>query len=588
MYLLPMPKSMRCSEGFLREGTWTLRADSCPAFVQAAYAPMTVVDGAVPLTVTCGEDAQNEAYRLTITAEAIVVEADGFRGAFYAAQTLSQLRSQGALPCCVIEDKPDLRYRGFYQDVSRGRIPTMDTLKRLVDTLSALKMNSLQLYVEHTHRFKEYAGIQEELGFYTDEEILELDRYCRERCVELIPSLSSFGHLYYLLQSPTYRHLCEMEDYQPTLHNWHERLIHHTIDPTNPASFSLITSLMEQYLPLFTSSCFNICCDETFDLCKGRNSGGDTAALYAGFVSRLVRFLQERGKTVMMWGDIVMQHPEALTMLPEGIVFLNWCYDANGNGLHAERLAEAGVRQIVCPSVHSHKRFLEKIAYSVPNIDVVTESGFKNGADGVLITNWGDYGHLCFDEGILYGLAFGAAKAWNVDGTEATTFEKAVLTLCYHADEELTAVLRELNRQDELFLESFGYEKALWELTVQVFDNERGTPKDFDRHKADLRLLDLRGAQASCRACAERLAAMTAEGRVEERIGEVFTLSARGIAAVFGALDAVANDRKDTADTAAELRAWLSAYKALWHRRNQAGEWAKIEDFFEINILQGI
>jgi len=586
MYLLPMPKNTVYTEGVLRDGAWALYAESVPTWVMAAYAPLTAEDGVVPLKVTCGEDAESERYRLAVTPEKITVTADGPKGAFYAAQTLRQLRVQGTVPCCEMEDEPALRYRGFYQDVSRGRIPTLETLKVLVDRLSECKMNSLQLYVEHTHRFKEYAGIQEELGFYTDEEILELDRYCRERCVELIPSLSSFGHLYVLLQSSSYRHLCEMEAYQPSVHNWHERLIHHTIDPTNPESVSLITSLIEQYLPLFTSPYFNICCDETFDLCKGRNRGGDTAALYASFVSKLARFLQGRGKTVMMWGDIVMQHPEALEMLPEGIVYLNWCYDANGNGLRADVLKEAGVRQIVCPSVHSHKRFLEKLAYSLPNIRNVTEQGLTNGADGVLLTNWGDYGHLCFDEGVLCGLVYGAAVAWNPTGLDDATFEKAVLTLCYHADEELLSLVRELNRRDELFLESFGYEKALWELTVQLFDNEYGAPKDYERHKADLRLLDLQEAQTACRRCAERLAAITAEGRVDTRIGEALTLAARGITAVFGVLEAEANDRPLDETLVAELCAWLADYKTLWHRRNKAGEWARVQDFFEHNILK--
>ncbi|MBQ4617344.1 MAG: family 20 glycosylhydrolase [Clostridia bacterium] len=586
MRLIPTPQSVCLSDGVCDPSLVYLAtvSSSCPAWLRVQYASCLNENGTIPLTLSCGDDTRNEAYNMTVSSDGVTVQADGPRGAFYALQTWRQLATQGTVPCCAIADKPDLPFRGFYQDVSRGRIPTLDTLKVLVDRLSAWKINSLQLYVEHTHRFREYVGIHDDLGYYTDEDISELDAYCRERCIELIPSLSSFGHLYFLLQSPRYRHLCEMENYTPSIHNWHERLIHHTIDPNNPESFALITSLIAQYLPLFSSNYFNICCDETFDLCKGRNAGGDTTACYATFVSRLAAFLRERGKTTMMWGDIVMQHPETLDTLPEDIVFLNWCYDARGNGLRAEFLEENGRPQIVCPSVHSHKRFVEKIEYSAPNLQNVTRSGLEHGAKGMLITNWGDYGHLCFDEGILYGTALGASVAWNVHGTEETAFEEALAALVY-GDAEVIAILRELNRSDELFLESFGYEKALWELTVQFFDNERGVPKDYDRHKADLQKLDLQEKERACAACAARLQELTNTGTIDRRIGETLTLAARGIAVVFGALHAASRDLPYDAAWIDACKAWLAEYKALWFARNQAGEWQRIETFFLKNIL---
>ena len=42
-----------------------------------------------------------------------------------------------------------------------------------------------------------------------DRDILELDRYCLDRGIELVPSLSTFGHLYKILGSKpvSYTHL---------------------------------------------------------------------------------------------------------------------------------------------------------------------------------------------------------------------------------------------------------------------------------------------------------------------------------------------------------------------------------------------
>ncbi len=575
--LLPMPQSIVYEDGVCDLHAVSLKGctDTVPSFVKEALSTFCG-GGEVSLSVECGEDTTAEAYRLVLKPLCITITAAGYKGVFYALQTLLQLRQNGdTVPCMTIEDKPDYAYRGFYQDVSRGRIPTVETVKHLVDRLSALKYNSLQLYIEHTHRFAEYVGINDDLGYYTDDEIREIDRYCREHCIELVPSLSSFGHLYYLLESAQYRHLCEMPDHIPTQHNWHDRLIHHTIDPTNPESLSLITSLMAQYIPLFTSDRFNICCDETFDLCKGKNAGGDVAATYVAFVSQLVAFLKNHGKTVMMWGDIVMQHPEVLSQLPDGIEYLNWCYDMKGNGLKPELLAEHGKPQIVCPSVHSHKRFVEKIVYNRPNIAAVLEAGKAHDAVGMLNTNWGDYGHVCFDEGMLYGLAYGGAKSWNVSGTDET-FDDAVCALVYRSSTEVLDILRTLGDCDEIWFEREGYEMALWELTVQMFDRTVGVPENYEYRVSVLRANDLEGKRRAALDCATRLQAM----EMDTEIAEVLVLAAQMIAAVFAVLIDVCGGAVTSA-VKEELRTRLANMQELWMARNKRGEWQTIADFFE-------
>ncbi len=588
--LLPMPHSIT-----LQDGTCALRCVVCdilpedrlPVFVQDEVKAFCAQKGDVLLSVDCHENESDEGYVLRIRERDILISANGCKGVYYAMQTLRQLRENAdTVPCMTIEDKPDYAYRGFYQDVSRGRIPTVETVKRLVDRLSALKYNSLQLYIEHTHRFAEYVGINDDLGYYTDDEIVELDRYCREHCIELVPSLSSFGHLYYLLESPTYRHLCEMPDHTPTQHNWHDRLIHHTIDPTAPESLSLITSLIAQYLPLFSSGRFNICCDETFDLCKGKNAGGDVAATYVGFVSKLVAFLKEHGKTVMMWGDIVMQHPEVIAHMPDGIEYLNWCYDMNGNGLKPELLAQHGKPQIICPSVHSHKRFVEKIVYNRPNIAAVLEAGLEHGALGMLNTNWGDYGHMCFDEGMLYGMAYGGAKAWNVRGTDES-FDTAVCALVYHASSrDVLDILRTLGQCDEIWFEREGYEMALWELTVQLFDRTVGVPENYEYRVSVLRANDLKGKREDALACAARLSAMADAGETDAVIAQTLALAARSIAVIFAILIDTAQGAI-TNEVRQETTEWLSDYKTLWMERNKEGEWKLIAEFIRSMIGQG-
>ena len=53
-----------------------------------------------------------EGYRIVVGKDAITVEASTETGDFYARQTLRQLASGGAVPCCTVEDSPDVPLRG--------------------------------------------------------------------------------------------------------------------------------------------------------------------------------------------------------------------------------------------------------------------------------------------------------------------------------------------------------------------------------------------------------------------------------------------------------------------------------------------
>ena len=160
------------------------------------------------------KNVDGEGYKILFDDD-IKIVADSAKGAFYAVQTLRQIIKNGYCDVKEIEDKPDFGARGFYYDITRGRVPTLERMKKLVDDMAYYKLNMLQLYVEHTFPFKEYDGIYQKMGYMTPEETVELDKYCTENFVELVPSLSCFGHLYELLQNTKYKYLCELENYEP-------------------------------------------------------------------------------------------------------------------------------------------------------------------------------------------------------------------------------------------------------------------------------------------------------------------------------------------------------------------------------------
>lgn len=440
MNLIPEVKNYEKLGKSLKDFAFSYTFEGCEDRVQRAYEAIPACGSAtVPVTVVAGA-TDSESYTVSILPDSIRVTASGQAGAFYAAQTLSQLASDGEIPCGVITDEPDFPVRGFYHDMTRGRVASLDTLKKLVDVMAATKMNMLQLYVEHVFEFKEYDGIYQQYGYMTAEETKELDAYCKERFVRLVPSLSCFGHLFELLQSEKYKDLCELENHKLERIAWGERMSHHTINAVDDRSFEIIKSMIDQYLPCFTDELFNICCDETFDLGNGRNTGKDKGRLYVDFVCKIVRYLQEKGKKVMMWGDVILNHSDLFPEMPEGILYGNWAYDANPSERCAEVFSACGVTQIMCPGTSSWSRLVEDIDVGEQNITKMAAYAKKYNGVGVLNTNWGDYGNACGLWGALHGLLVGASKSWSEAEPIDEAFDLAAAHRFYGCDTAVQTV----------------------------------------------------------------------------------------------------------------------------------------------------
>ncbi|MDY3243817.1 MAG: glycoside hydrolase family 20 zincin-like fold domain-containing protein [Candidatus Limiplasma sp.] len=457
MDFLPMPHSVRKGEGFfvLRYDTRIVLENTEPsAFLYAqmlqadvqrftGLKPAILRGTAQPGDVILRADAALEetSYRLSVTTESMLVRGGSDESLLNGVMTLSQwIQRHGArLPALEIEDQPDLRYRGYYLDCSRGRVPTLETLKRYADLLCRYKINEWQLYIEHTYLFRNLSEAWRGDTPLTAEEIMELDRYCRARHIELIPSLSSFGHMYRILSTKTCCDLCELPDSEKIPFSYTYAGDHHTLNVSNPRAVDFIKSLITEYRALFTSKKFNICCDETFDLGKGRSKAladeKGEHALYMAHVVELCRWLLSQGVTPMFWGDIMWRHPEAYAEIPEGVICLNWGYLPEQRENEVRDLAQMGATQYVCPGVCTWNRWLPLTENSYKNNRAMCGHGRKYHAIGLLNTDWGDYGHICHPWFSVPGILYGAAFAWNADNVPFDEINQAI-SLFEYGDRE--------------------------------------------------------------------------------------------------------------------------------------------------------
>lgn len=563
MKLIPMPQKIEESSEKISYRSLNLASCIEDSRVLNAIKKLPLSENGAKLEIVIGK-SEGEGYTLSLDKEKVYINAEGVRGAFYAVQTLRQIFENDDICTLTIEDKPDFEYRGFYHDITRGKVPTMETLKDLVDKMAYYKLNSLQLYIEHTFEFKEFADSIERTGYMSAEEMKELDKYCIENFIELIPSLSTFGHLYELLQKDRYKHLQAAENFKEDKVFWYNRMWHHTIDPTQEESFELIKSLIDQYIVCFTSDKFNICCDETFDLTTGKHRDKNTGELYVAFVKKIADYVKSKGKTVMMWADILLQHPEVIDQLPEDMEFLNWEYDPAVKEDKVKALAAFKNKQIVCPGTSSWNRFCEVYQMGIPNITRMAEYGYKYGASGVLNTNWGDWGNLCSLDLAMAGFMVGAEKSWNVKTAIDEEFESRADMLMYKKDGAMKYIkdISVLHQPILLTMLARSYSNC-------IYDN-KFTDEEIKIPTAD----ELEKIRDSALSIYEKLSSEKWENdnfRIE------MMLATEGIAVV---TEYFARVKGGDIGRKTNQKEWFEKYRTVWMQKNKKSEIDEVEKMF--------
>ena len=388
-----------------------------------------------------------ESYRLEIGPAQIVIAAPDAAGFFYALQTLRQIRAQSgaALPGLEIRDAPVFPLRGYYLDLSRGRVPRLDMLKRRIRLLAALKINHLQLYFEHPFRFAFDPAIAGDGDAYSADDLKALDACCREHFIELVPSFTCFGHLGRILSLPQYRDLAEVEFPAPSWEaaTWLQRLRGGTLHTRDPRAQDLLRRILGEFLPCFSATRFNLCGDETYDL--GKRTPNATPADLARQYTDHIRFVQQEaarhGKTLMLWGDMLLKHPETLDQIPAGCEILDWAYFPSNNFEKCGEFTARGLPTAVCPSVRGFGMMFNAVEEARAVLAKYARTGQRLGARGLLNTDWGDYGHFNLPPCALHGLALGAQLAWNPANDEGTAFDRALSAVIFGADDARPAEL---------------------------------------------------------------------------------------------------------------------------------------------------
>ena len=330
-----------------------------------------------------------EGYRLSVTANGIKVAASAKAGAFYALQTLEQLKKsekgKTVIPCVEIEDSPRYSWRGLHLDESRHFFGK-ETVKAILDQMVRFKLNRFHWHLTDDQGWRiEVPGYPElvEYGswrpyspkrppeggecnkkrqisdgkkygpfFYTEADIKEIIAYAKERHIEVLPEIEFPGHFRAALAAyPAYA--CFPERIRSRCARAFWGIEPEVMCAGNDKAIKFIEDVLDYVCKLFPFECVHIGGDECpkgrwkdCPKCQARIKAEglkDEHALQAWLSCHMVvEFLAKRGKRTIGWAEYLGAGFPAEAM---GMVWLGWNVPRD-----VSKGASAGHDMIVTPT----------------------------------------------------------------------------------------------------------------------------------------------------------------------------------------------------------------------------------------------
>lgn len=425
--------------------------------VQKIFPQITLINDLEKADIIISLEAfAKEEYKIEIDNNKILIKAGFLNGCFYALMTLKQIIAQvdDEVYNLVIHDFPSLAIRGFMMDISRNKVPKLETLKAFVDKMAELKYNHFELYVEgFSFEYRSFKNYLEEEGYITVEEYIELEKYCASRMIDLVPNQNGLGHMTDWLQHDEFKDLAESPD---GFFIWGAHRAPSTLNVTDERSIKHVKRMYDDMLPYSNSPYFNMNFDEPYELGEGKSKeycekhGKEKA--FIDYLNTLYQHVKQYEKTGLIWGDFLLKHPQTLKQLPEDLIFIDWGYHKSYPfDEHLKMLAELKIPFMAAPGTSTWSSITGKIDDMMMTVKNSTTHTKLNHGLGVLMTDWGDMGHLQYLPVSYPGLVYAASGMWG----ELPATEKEVIAYLDQAifqDEAqiIGRLLFELGRYDRL------------------------------------------------------------------------------------------------------------------------------------------
>jgi len=286
------------------------------------------------------EPKGSKAYQLMINSQVLNLSADNPQALFYAVQSLKQLifnnSKNMSIPALEIIDQPRFEHRGLMLDVSRHFF-SVDEIKRLLDTMALYKLNTFHWHLTDDQgwriEIKQYPLLTDvgsyrhetmvdknfdpfigdgipHSGFYSQNDIIDVVNYARERFITVIPEIDFPGHMQSAIAA--YPELaCSNGPFEVST-RWG---IHSNVLCPSDFTFEFLENVLTEVISLFPSKKIHLGGDEV-PIWRWQQSEQaqqfivdhslvNESGLHGYFFQYMANFLAKSNRQAIGWDDLI-------------------------------------------------------------------------------------------------------------------------------------------------------------------------------------------------------------------------------------------------------------------------------------------
>lgn len=314
-------------------------------------------------------------------------------------------------------------------DCSRNSVMSVNAVKRLIDILSSLGYTSLQLYTEDTYTIENEKYFGYLRGRYSFDELKEIDDYCADKGITLIPCVQTLAHLSKIFRWKSYADINDCND---------------ILLAESERTYEFIENMFSSLSKCFKSRVVNIGMDEAHMLGLGKYKDlhgiKDRSEIMHSHLNRVLAIAGKYGFVCRMWsdmffrlacgGDYYKTDGKVNVKTPENLELIYWDYYSTERGHYAKMMS-------------AHNKITDNLSFAgglwtwtglVPHNGYamkISESAIKecfaNGIDRAFFTAWGDDGGFCSPFSVLpsiFAVSEYAKGNFNYQDIKDKFFEK--------------------------------------------------------------------------------------------------------------------------------------------------------------------
>lgn len=278
----------------------------------------------------------------------------------------------------------EFKKRGIMLDCSRDAVRTVETVKRFADVMEKCGFNMLMLYTEDTYEIdnRPYFGYMR--GRYSRDELREIDAYCAQKGIELVPCIQTLAHLNGICRWSEFSDIIDIDD---------------ILLVGDDRTYELIDDMLRTVSETFSTRRVHIGMDEAGRLGMGKylekNGFKSKSEIMSMHLDRVSEIAKKYSLEPIMWSDMLVENNVSGSDIPDGITPVYWDYystDKSNYDTKINRHKKLGKPFWFAGGIWTWTGFVPHNLYSINASAAAIKSCAEHGVENVFFTMWGDNG----------------------------------------------------------------------------------------------------------------------------------------------------------------------------------------------------